>query len=184
MTDVTDVDAVSDVTEAAAAAEPVRQRLVTWQDPALTAAGMVGRSGVEFLRAIASGELPQPPISHLVGMGIESVEEGRVVFTLDTGEHQYNPIGSIHGGIFATILDSVLGCAVHSSQPAGRGYTTLELKVSYIRPLTTAVRRVKAVGEVISAGRRVATAEGRIVDDEGRLYAHATTTCLLFDVPA
>lgn len=160
-----------------------RQRLVTWDDPAVTAAGAAGRTGVEFLQAMADGEVPMPPIARLLGIGIETIEPGRVVFTLDTGEHQYNPIGSIHGGVFCTVLDSAMGCAVHAALPAGRAYTTLELKVSFMRPLTTAVAQVKAVGEVLTSGRRVATAEGRLVGDDGTLYAHATTTCLVWDLP-
>jgi uncharacterized protein (TIGR00369 family) len=143
----------------------------------------VGRSGLEFLGAIAAGEVPPPPIAVLLGMGIERVGEGRVTFTLVPGEHLYNPIGSVHGGVFATVLDSAMGCAVHSVLPAGRAYTTLELKVNYVRPLTAAVARVRCEGEVLSAGRRVATASGRIVGEDGTLYAHATTTCLVFEVP-
>lgn len=160
-----------------------RQRHVTWDDPTVTAAAAAGRSGVEFLQAMVDGEVPTPPIARLLGMGIESIEPGRVAFTLDTGEHLYNPIGSIHGGVFCTVLDSAMGCAVHAALPAGRAYTTLELKVSFMRPLTTAVARVRAIGEVLTSGRRVATAEGRLVGDDGTLFAHATTTCLVWDLP-
>ena len=160
-----------------------RTRTVSWSDPVATFAAAAGRSGIEFLRAIAGGELPPPPIAVLLGMRLAEVEEGRVTFALDIGEHQYNPIGSVHGGVFATLLDSAMGCAVQSVLPAGRAYTTLELKVNLVRPLTLRTPLVRATGEVLSAGRRVATAEGRIVDDAGRLYAHATTTCLVFDAP-
>jgi uncharacterized protein (TIGR00369 family) len=113
-------------------------------------------------------------------MRVERVEPGQVDFGLDIGEHLYNPIGSVHGGVFSTLLDSAMGCAVHTTLAAGQGYTTLELKVNLVKALTVATPSVVAEGQVLSATRRVATASGRIVGPDGTLYAHATTTCLVF----
>ena len=136
-------------------------------------------SGIAFLRAIQRGELPRPPIAALMGFDIAEVEEGRVVFTFEPGEHLYNPIGSVHGGAAATILDSAMGCAVQSLAPTGGGYTTLELKVNYIRALVVGLGVMRCEGRVINMGRRVAVAEGRILGPDGKVYAHATTTCLV-----
>ncbi len=148
----------------------------------VTAGRATQTDGLTFLRGLLDGSLPPPPIATLLGMQPRSVERGSVRFALDVGEHLYNPIGSVHGGVFCTLLDTVMGCAVHSTLPAGRAYTTLELKVNLVRPLTVATAGVIAEGEVVTTGKRVATATGRIVDADGKLYAHATTTCLVFDV--
>lgn len=139
-------------------------------------------AGLELFQAMLRREMPLPPINRTLGFFPVEAEKGRVVFqglpTLD----YYNPIGSIHGGWFATLLDSCVACAVHSSLPEGKGYTTLEVKLNLVRALTKDTGPVRAVGTVIHVGGRTATAEGRIVDAEGRLYAHATTTCLVFDL--
>ncbi len=108
----------------------------------------------------------------------------RSVFSLDVGEHLYNPIGSVHGGIFCTLLDSAMACAVHTTLPAGRAYTTLELKVNLVKPLRLTTPTVHGEGKVLSSGRRVATASGQILGPDGTLYAHGTTTCLVFELPA
>ena len=158
-----------------------RHREVTWQDPLVGAALALEMSGLDYLRAVADGVIARPPVAALLGMGLERVDPGSVTFGLDVGEHLYNPIGSVHGGIFATLLDSAMGCAVHSTLPAGRAYTTLELKVNLVKALTVDTPKVTAEGDVISAGRRVATASGRLVGPDGALFAHATTTCLIFD---
>src|SRR5690349_15571726 len=159
----------------------VRQRTVTWQDPLVGAALARDLSGLEYLLGIAEGSIPVPPIAALLGMSIRSVERGRVAFGLDVDEHLYNPIGSVHGGIFCTLLDSAMGCAVHTTLPRGQAYTTLELKVNLVKPLTLATPSVIAEGQVVTSGRRVATASGRLIGPDGTLYAHATTTCLVFD---
>ena len=159
----------------------VRQRTVTWQDPLVGAALARDLSGLEYLLGIAEGRFPLPPIAALLGMSVRSVERGRVAFGLDVGEHLYNPIGSVHGGVFCTLLDSAMGCAVHSSLGRGQAYTTLELKVNLVRALTVNTPDVTATGQVMSAGRRVATASGQITGPDGTLYAHATTTCLIFE---
>jgi uncharacterized protein (TIGR00369 family) len=162
-------------------AAPVRRRDVTWEDPLVSAALARDLSGLEYLLAIAEGRIARPPIAVLLGMSILVVERGHVVFGLDVGEHLYNPIGSVHGGVFCTLLDSAMGCAVHASLDRGQAYTTLELKVNIVKALTTKTPSVVATGQVVSAGRRVITASGQITGPDGVLYAHATTTCLLLD---
>jgi uncharacterized protein (TIGR00369 family) len=159
----------------------VRQRTVTWQDPLVGAALARDLSGLEYLLGIAEGRIPGAPIAALLGMSVRGVERGRVSFGLEVGEHLYNPIGSVHGGVFCTLLDSAMGCAVHSSLERGQAYTTLELKVNLVKALTVTTPDVTATGQVVSAGRRVATASGQITGPDGTLYAHATTTCLVFE---
>lgn len=157
----------------------VRHREVSWEDPLVSAAQALDLSGLDFLRGIIVGRIPPPPIAVLFGMSILAAEPGQVTFGLDVGEHLYNPIGSVHGGVFCTILDSAMGCAVHSSLDRGQAYTTLELKVNIVKALTVKTPSVVATGQVISAGRRVVTASGQITGPDGTLYAHATTTCLV-----
>jgi uncharacterized protein (TIGR00369 family) len=157
-----------------------RSRTITWQDP--TAAALEGqhRSGLDYLHAIQSGELPPPPIAQLMGFDLLEVDEGHAVFGVTPAEYHYNPIGVVHGGLAATLLDSAMGCAVHSTLPEGTGYTTLELKVNYLRPLTAETGPVRCEADIIHVGGRVATAGARLVDAQDRLYAHATTTCMVF----
>ena len=157
-----------------------RTRTVSWEDPRALAEAGRGLSGLEYLRKIASGELPRPPIGALMSFGLAEIEEGRAVFTVEPAEYHYNPIGVVHGGLAATLLDSAMGCAVHSTLPAGAGYTTLEIKVNYVRPLTAETGLVRCEARAVHIGGRTATAEGRVVDREGKLYAHGTTTCILF----
>jgi uncharacterized protein (TIGR00369 family) len=133
---------------------------------------------------MAAGELPPPPIMDLVDLAGMEVEDGHVTFLLDPQEFHYNPLGTVHGGYAATLLDTCMGCAVHSTLPKGVGYTTLEFKVSLLRAITAETGEVRAEGKIITAGRRVATAEGRLSDAQGRLLAHATTTCLVFELAA
>jgi len=158
-----------------------RRRDVTWEDPLVSAALARDLSGLDYLLGIAEGRIPPPPIAALLGMSIVRVEPGQVTFGLDVGEHLYNPIGSVHGGVFCTLLDSAMGCAVHSSLDRGQAYTTLELKVNIVKALTLNTPSVAATGQVISGGRRVVTASGQITGPDGTLYAHATTTCLVFE---
>lgn len=163
-----------------ASAERVRTRTISWEDP--VAAFERGRelSGIDYLRAIRDGELPPPPIAALMGFAPVEVEEGRVVFAAEPGEFHYNPIGVVHGGLAATLLDSAMGCAVQSVLPAGVAYTTLEVKLNYVRAMTRDTGRVLAEASVLHRGGRVATAEGRVhAEDTGKLLAHATTTCLV-----
>jgi uncharacterized protein (TIGR00369 family) len=157
-----------------------RTRTVTWEDPRALAEAARGLSGLEYLRKIVAGELPRPPFSALLNFGLAELGEGRAVFTTEPAEYHYNPIGVVHGGLAATLLDSAMGCAVHSMLPAGAGYTTLEIKVNYVRPLTAETGEVRCEAQVIHVGGRTATAEGKVIDAAGKLYAHATTTCLIF----
>src|SRR5918997_5756208 len=131
-------------------------------------------TGLELLRAIAAGEVAGAPIAELLGFEPVEAEEGRVVFACVPGPQHYNPIGTVHGGLAATLLDSAMGCAVHSTLPAGAGYTTLEVKVNYVRPLTAETGEVRCEAEVIHVGGRTATAEGKVLDASGKLYAHGT----------
>jgi uncharacterized protein (TIGR00369 family) len=159
----------------------LRRREVVWEDPMVGAALARDLSGLDYLRAIAEGRIPPPPLAALLGMGIVDVQPGRVTFSLEVGEHLYNPIGSVHGGVFCSLLDSAMGCAVHSTLDRGQAYTTLELKVNLVKALTLNTPSVVATGQVISAGRRVVTASGQITGPDGTLYAHATTTCLAIE---
>lgn len=137
-------------------------------------------TGHEFIQRMLEGRFPSAPISQVMQFQLTEVEPGRVVFSAHPSAEFYNPLGTVHGGYATTLLDSCMGCAVHSTLPAGMGYTTLELKINFVRPLTEKSGPVRAEGKVISAGKRVATAEGRLLDANGKLYAHATTTCLIF----
>jgi uncharacterized protein (TIGR00369 family) len=137
-------------------------------------------TGLEFLRAIGAGELPGAPIAELLGITPVEVEEGRVVFAAVPEPRHYNPIGAVHGGLAATLLDSAMGCAVHSTLPVGAGYTTLELKVNFTRPITADTGRILCEGTIVHRGGRIATAEGRVFSEaDGKLLAHGTTTCLI-----
>jgi uncharacterized protein (TIGR00369 family) len=159
----------------------VRSRTFTWEDPAhLAAAARDGRSGLAFIRAIATGELSPPPIAQLLGLDIVEASEGRAVFALEPAEWMLNPIGSVHGGIAATLLDSCMGCAVQTVLPEGRAYTTSDLQVRYLRSMTAETGRVLAEGTVVHSGRRQATADGRItVEATGKVIATATTGCII-----
>jgi len=156
-----------------------RTRTIAWDDPMLGARRGMEMSGIEYMRAIISGEIPRPPIAWSLDFGLAEVEEGRAVFTLTPREFHYNPIGVVHGGVAATLLDSAMGCAVHSLLPAGVGYTTLELKVNFLRALTRDTGPVRAEATVLHAGKRTALAEARLVDEAGKLLAHATSTCMI-----
>ncbi len=157
-----------------------RTRTISWEDPRALAEAGRGLSGLEYLRKIVAGELPRPPIGALMNFNITELSEGQAVFTVEPAEYHYNPIGVVHGGLAATLLDSAMGCAVHSTLPAGEGYTTLEIKVNYIRPMVAETGRVRCEAKVIHVGARTASAKGRVVDESGKLYAHGTTTCIIF----
>lgn len=144
---------------------------------------MASMTGLDFVRAIFDGRLPAPPIMQTVAPFDSSAEAGVVTFYSIPGIRHYNPIGSVHGGYAATLLDSAMGLVVHTMLPAGTGYTTLEFKVSFIRGMTENTGTVRTEGRTLHVGRRAATAEARITDAKGRLLAHATTTCLVFEIP-
>jgi len=170
------------------------EKLKQWQDeeaairPALSAPGVATReqlrerSGLEFLNDIFQGKLPVAPIGALLDFIPVRADAGVMIFQGTPGPQHYNPIGMVHGGYAATLLDSCVGCAIHTMFPAGKGYSTLELKVNYIRALTDKTGPIRAEGRVINVGSQVAVAEGRITDVNGKLYAHATTTCLVFPI--
>lgn len=161
-----------------------RTRTYEWQDPGITAAAVGRGSGLELLRDMLAGKLPPPPITATLGFTLDEVEHGRAVFSLEPGEEHYNPIGSVHGGVFATLLDSAAGCAVQTVLPAGMGYTSLDLSVKFLRRVTVDTGPVRAVGRVVNSTRQTALAEATLVDEKERLLAHATSSCLLFPVPA
>ena len=140
--------------------------------------------GLGFLKAIINGTLPQPPISEILGFHLVEAEPGRAVFEGLPELRHYNPIGTVHGGFAATLLDSALGCAIFSTLGKGDGWTTLELKFNLVRPLTKDTGPVRAEGRIVHRGRTVATSEGDLKDAAGKLYAHATTTCMIFPAKA
>jgi uncharacterized protein (TIGR00369 family) len=162
------------------AAPRTRTRTHSWDDPAALAAEAAKLSGLEFLSRVVAGTLPPPPFARLLGFEITELERGRVVFGTEPAEWMFNPIGSVHGGIAATLLDSCMGCAVQSTLEAGSAYTTTDLHVRYLRGMAADTGRVLATGTVVHAGRRQATAEGRVVAEAtGKLIATGTCACIL-----
>jgi uncharacterized protein (TIGR00369 family) len=147
-------------------------------------ADIAGLTGLQQMQAMLDGQLPYPHIAHTLDFSLVEVGEGRAVFQGQPQLMHYNPLGSVHGGWYATLLDSALGCAVHTTLPVGRGYTTAELGVNIVRAASHKSGPLRAIGTVLHAGRQLATAEARIVGADGKLYAHATTTCLVFEAPA
>ncbi len=144
---------------------------------------VAGKTGLEMMQALLNAELPSPPFAKTLDFLLVDVGPGRAVFQGSPGPAHLNPMGGMHGGWYATLLDSALGCAVHTMMPVGRAYTTAELGVNLVKAITPKVQRVRAIGTVIHCGRQLATAEARLVGPDGTLYAHATTTCLVFEMP-
>ena len=147
-------------------------------------AQVAGLSGLQLMQAMLAGELPYPHIAETMDFGLFEVGPGRAVFQGTPQLEHYNPLGGVHGGWYATLLDSALGCAVHTMMPAGRAYTTAELSVNIVRAATLKTGPLRAIGSVVHCGRQLATAEARIVGPDDKLYAHGTTTCLVFELPA
>jgi uncharacterized protein (TIGR00369 family) len=143
-----------------------------------------GKSGLQIMQAMLAGELPYPHIMHTLDYGLVQVEKGRAVFQGVPQLMHYNPLGTVHGGWYATLLDSALGCAVHTALEADQGYTTAELGIHIVRAASHRSGPLRAIGSVVHVGRQLATAEARIVGADGKLYAHGSTTCLVFQVPA
>lgn len=156
-----------------------RTKTITWHDPAVTAAAAATMSGLELLRAVANGTLPPAPISRHFDFAPISITHGDVVFACTPDESAYNPIGMVHGGFVCTLLDTVCGCAVHTTLPAGTAYTSIEIKVSYLRPVRHDTGPLTAHGWVTKPGRRAAFAEGDVRDAKGRVLATASSTCLV-----
>ena len=155
----------------------------SFSDPSSTAAMAMATDGLTFMRGVRDGLFPSPPIAVTMDFTIVEIDEGRVIFGATPARWQYNPIGSVHGGVLSTLLDTAAGCAVHTTLPVGRAYTSLDLSVKFLRAVTVATGPITALGTVVTAGRRTALAEARLTDSTGRLLAHATSTCLLFDIP-
>jgi uncharacterized protein (TIGR00369 family) len=159
--------------------EPTRERTYSWGDPSVSAGAARTSAGIDVLQAMARGDLPAPPVIATLGFSLDSVEAGRVQFSCTPREYHYNPIGSVHGGVYATLLDSATGCAVHSMLPAGVGYTSLDLTVKFLRPITVDTGAVRCIGTVTHLGGRTALAEARLVDPADRLLATAVSSILL-----
>ena len=157
-----------------------RRRSYQWEDPARSGAAARTLAGPDFLGAIADGTLPPPPIASTLGFTLVSVVPGRAVFEFTPSEFHYNPIGSVHGGVCATMCDSACGCAVHSMLPAGTSYTSQDLSVKFLRAVTTSTGPLRCEGTVIHLGSRTALAQASMTDGTGRQYAHATSSCLIF----
>ena len=150
------------------------------EKPAVDTQARQALTGLEYMRQLMTGEREPSGMARLMNMRLVEVEAGRAVFTVEPDERHHNGLGIAHGGLAATLLDSALGCAINTTMTAGRVFTTLEMKVNFVRPLTAAAGEVRCEAEVLHVGGRVATAEGRIVDAGGKLYAHGTATCMLF----
>jgi uncharacterized protein (TIGR00369 family) len=159
--------------------EGTRSRTITWTDPARARFALRGMNGFDRLAAIKRGDAALPPAAALLGLRLDELTSGRTVFSMIADELHENPMGTMHGGIVATLVDTAMGCAVSSTLPADAGFTTLELKTNYVRAITLATGRIHAEGRVVHGGGRVATTEARVYDDAGTLYAHATSTCLI-----
>ena len=147
----------------------------------ITAATALSMDGLSMMQAMLRGELPYPSIGRTLDFMLVQASHGEVIFQGTPGVNHLNPMGAVHGGWFATMLDSALGCAVHTTLAAGRGYGTTDLNIKIVRALTPQVRRVRAIAQVVHVGRQLATAEGRLVGPDGKLYAHGSTSCLVFE---
>jgi uncharacterized protein (TIGR00369 family) len=161
-----------------------RTRLYSWDDPAISAAAARAMDGMSFLEALAAGRLPAAPVARTLDFAPVSVQPGTVIFAFLPAEFHYNPIGSVHGGVLSTLCDSACGCAVQSLLPAGTYYTSLDLSVKFLRPVTADTGRLLCEGTVTHMGGRSALAEARLTGPDGKLYAHATSSCMVFRPPA
>jgi uncharacterized protein (TIGR00369 family) len=159
-----------------------RSRTFDWKNPAIIMKAMPEMSGLEFIRAMKDGTIPTPPVFSLIGCRLMEFEEGRVILEMDPAEYHYNPAGGVHGGITCTILDASATCAVHSTLPAGTVPTTLEIKINYLRPVTRETGTMRCEGTLIHRGSRTVVAEAKMFDRKGLLYAHAVSTCLIFEM--
>jgi uncharacterized protein (TIGR00369 family) len=158
-----------------------RQRTFSWEEPTPFRHRGEGKPGLELLQLAVAGHFPPPPMAMLMDIRLTEIVKGRAVFTGTPQEFHYNPLGTVHGGYGATLLDSAMGCAIHTLVPMGQAYTTLEFKINCVRPLTDRTGPVRAEGRVVASGRRTATSEARLVDAAGKLYSHGTTTCMILE---
>ncbi|MCZ4243831.1 PaaI family thioesterase [Pedobacter punctiformis] len=156
-----------------------RSKIITWKDPMEGAKEALQLSGLEYLQAMSEGKLPLPPLLYTLDFTVTEMKEGEVVFEFTPQEFHYNPIGTVHGGVISAILDSATGCSLHSLLPAGKGYTTLELKVNFLKAVTIKTGSLKTISKVINLGGRTALVEAQLVDEHQTIYAHAVSTCLI-----
>lgn len=154
----------------------------TWDDPMIGASVARSMSGIDYLSAIIRGEIPPPPIARFFGMTLIAASEGKATFSVTPAEQHYNPIGSVHGGFYCTLLDSAMGCAIHTMLPKGAGYATIDIHAYLTRQITLSTGELHCHGEIIHVGRRLATAQARLVDMNGKLYGHATSSCMILSV--
>jgi uncharacterized protein (TIGR00369 family) len=159
---------------------PKRIHTITWEDPEISSRQTGSISGIDYLRAVRDGRIQAPPIAKLVGYQIVDIDIGRAVFKLKPAEYHYNPFATVHGGMASTILDTAMTAAVLSTLPAARGCSTLEIKVNFIRPITASTGELHCRAKTIHVGSRIATAEGKLEDNRGKLYGHAVSTCMIF----
>lgn len=160
-----------------------RQRTFQWQDPMAAFAKGAKLPGIDYLKAMLAEEIPPPPVAEMLDIGLHSIAPGHVVFQAQAAEYYYNPGGAVHGGVITTLLDSAMGCAVLTHLDAGVGYGTVQLNIHMVRPVTVEVGTIRAEGSTLHVGRSIATCDARLVDLEGKLYAHGTSTCAIFPLP-
>jgi len=177
---MTNEAAPTEITASGAEETRERSRTVRWDDPIALAEQAKTMSGIEFLQALVDGTIAPPPIAELMRMRAVSAEIGTVTFTCDPDESMYNPIGTVHGGLVCTLLDTVLGCVTQTTLPLGQGYTSMDITVSYLRPVLKSSGTLTAVGRIVKPGSRAAFAEGTVHDASGKLVATATSTLLVF----
>jgi uncharacterized protein (TIGR00369 family) len=161
-----------------------RTRTIHWDDPMPAARAGMGMSGLEYMRQLIEGKLPQPPIARTLGFRLIEVAEGFAIFEGTPGEYLYNPIGVVHGGWAATLLDSAMGCAVHTTIQKEMIYTTLQININMVRPITIDTGTVRCEATAVHSGRRSATAEGKLFDENGKVLAHGSTTCIVIPLPS
>ena len=161
-----------------------RTRTYSWQDPKAHLPKAMQMEGLDYLQNMINGQFPPPPMAQTLNFWLAEVDKGYAVFECEPQEYHYNPIGVIHGGLAATLLDSALGVAVHTTLEKGMAYTTVQINVNLTRGIHNNIKKLRAIGKVIHSGRQVATAEARLVDENDKLYAHGTTTCLVFPLPS
>jgi uncharacterized protein (TIGR00369 family) len=182
MTTSQDAHDEAETADEASWGEP-QSRVVSWHDPMKTQATVASMSGLAYWQAVGDGRFPPPPIAELVRMSLVDVENGRIAFSCTPDGSMYNPLGMVHGGLACTLLDTATGCALHTTLPEGVGYTSIEIKVNYLKAITAASAPLTAVGTVVKAGSRVGFAEASLTDASGALVATATSTLLVFDLP-
>ncbi|MFD2520529.1 PaaI family thioesterase [Emticicia soli] len=156
-----------------------RERTFEWENPLVGAKQALQLSGLDYLQAMGDGKIPFPPLLHTLDFKPTHLEKGKVIFSFQPQEFHYNPIGSVHGGVISAILDSAMGCTLHSILEAGTGYTTLELKVNFLKAVTAKLSELQAVGKIIHSGGRTALVEAQLIDKDNVIYALGVSTCLI-----